>query len=110
MRSCVRVRVLQQTTAPTPSHIHTHNPPIPYHTIPHRQQRCAQLPTAAQETKFSETTCHPEASFYFEMDKEARIFVVCVDKAYPARLAFLAVEGFRAEVRVIGSCDVWFGG
>lgn len=33
------------------------------------------------------------------MDKEARIFVIAVDKAYPARLAFLAVEDFRAEVR-----------
>lgn len=44
-------------------------------------------------------TCHPQASFYFEMDKEARIFVVAVDKAYPARLAFVAVEDFREEVR-----------
>ncbi len=42
--------------------------------------------------KFSETTCSDKVNFHYGMDPDGRIYLVGVDKAYPARVAFAALE------------------
>lgn len=59
--------------------------------------RCAQLSPNQRTFRFSETTCSEKVNFHVGMDKEARIYLVAVEKTYPTRVALLAVDEFAEE-------------